>query len=348
MAYVFGLDVSGYTVVNNWNAVANQGVKFVFVKASENGYTDPQFSQHWQNAKSVGMLRGAYHFFHPEADPAHQADVFIAAVGADKGELPPVLDLESVYVNGMAIALPAGNALVSLIQVWLNRVESAFGRKPMIYTSYVFVNSQRVNAPWLVNYPLWLAQYPYQPGTTQQYQNAQNVPTPSQLMPQQPTGFQPWTFWQYSSKGQMSGFGPGQLLDFDYFNGSMDDLNKFATGSASSTTSATTTYTVQAGDTLTSIAQKLSVDLMQLISLNNAALLQPGQVLQVPASSASTSGGTSGGGTPPAPTRTYTVKAGDTLYAIAVKYGTTVQAIAAANNISNPSLISVGQVLQIP
>ena len=348
MAYVFGLDVSGYTTVNSWSAVANQGVKFVFVKASENGYTDSMFVQHWQNAKSAGMLRGAYHFFHPEADPSHQADVFIAAVGADKGELPPVLDLESVYVNGVAIALPAGNAMVSAVQVWLNKVEQAFGRKPMIYTSYVFVNSQRVSAPWLANYPLWIAQYPYQPGTTKEYQNPQNVPTPSQYMPQQPPGFQPWSFWQYSSKGQMSGFGPGQLLDFDYFNGTMDDLNKFATGSTSSTPPAATTYTVQPGDTLASIAQKLNVDLAQLTNLNNAVLIQPGEVLQVPAS-ASTSG-PSGGGTPqpPQPRAMYTVKAGDTLYAIAVKYGTTVQAIAAANNISNPNLISVGQVLKIP
>jgi lysozyme len=347
MAYVFGLDISGYTTVNNWNTVASQGVKFVFVKASENGFTDPAFGQHWQNAKNVGILRGAYHFFHPEADPAHQADVFIAAVGADKRELPPVLDLESVYVNGVAIALPAGDAMVSVVKVWLDRVESAFGRKPMIYTSYSFVNSQRISAPWLINYPLWLAQYPYQPGTTQQYQNPQNVPTPSPYMPQQPPGFQPWTFWQYSSKGQMSGFGPGQLLDFDYFNGSMDDLNKFASGSSAVTPPAAT-YTVQPGDTLASIAQKLNVDLAQLTNLNNAALIQPGEVLQIPAS-ASTSGASGGTTTTPAaPTRTYTVKAGDTLYAIAIKYGTTVQAIAAANNISNPNLISVGQVLKIP
>jgi LysM repeat protein len=42
------------------------------------------------------------------------------------------------------------------------------------------------------------------------------------------------------------------------------------------------------------------------------------------------------------------VKAGDTLYAIAVRFGTTVAAIAIANNIQNPNQISVGQVLIIP
>lgn len=45
---------------------------------------------------------------------------------------------------------------------------------------------------------------------------------------------------------------------------------------------------------------------------------------------------------------TYTVKAGDTLYAIALKYGVTVQQIATINHITNVSLIYVGQVLIIP
>jgi polysaccharide deacetylase family sporulation protein PdaB len=45
---------------------------------------------------------------------------------------------------------------------------------------------------------------------------------------------------------------------------------------------------------------------------------------------------------------TYTVKAGDTLYRIAKTYGTTVQALAEANNIANPNIIYVGQVLSVP
>ncbi|MGI6588716.1 MAG: peptidoglycan-binding protein [Peptococcia bacterium] len=44
----------------------------------------------------------------------------------------------------------------------------------------------------------------------------------------------------------------------------------------------------------------------------------------------------------------YVVQAGDTLSSIAQKFGTTVEAIARANNITNPNLIFVGQVLTIP
>lgn len=46
--------------------------------------------------------------------------------------------------------------------------------------------------------------------------------------------------------------------------------------------------------------------------------------------------------------RTYRVKPGDTLGAIAARFGTTVKELAALNGITNPSLIRVGQVLQLP
>lgn len=45
---------------------------------------------------------------------------------------------------------------------------------------------------------------------------------------------------------------------------------------------------------------------------------------------------------------THTVKSGDTLSAIALKYGTTVSALVAMNNIANANRISVGQVLNLP
>ncbi len=142
MASVFGIDVSGWVASPDWGAVSALGVKFAFVKASENTFADPKFSQHWQGSKSVGMLRGAYHFFHPETNnSAQQASTFIQAVGVDKGELPPVLDVEQVYVNGNPIAMPTGDAMLALMKQWLDPVESAFGRKPMIFASAFFLKS---------------------------------------------------------------------------------------------------------------------------------------------------------------------------------------------------------------
>jgi LysM repeat protein len=51
---------------------------------------------------------------------------------------------------------------------------------------------------------------------------------------------------------------------------------------------------------------------------------------------------------PPGTTRTYRVRSGDTLSAIAARYGTTVQVLQTLNGISDPSVIRPGQVLQLP
>ena len=331
MAYVLGIDISSYQVTSNWNAVLNQGVRFVFIKASENTTVDGQFTQSWQGARGAGMYRGAYHYFHSEVDnAAQQANTFIQKVGADKGELPPILDVEEVNNASKQDISSTGSVLLTRMKTWLDAVEAAFDRKPMIYSRYAYIQSHGMNASWLANYPFWIAQYPYMPGTTSQYSSPTNVPTPSASMPQQPAGFQQWTFWQYSGAGVLSAF--ASKVDFDYFNGSLSDLENFAGGVVSPPSA--TQYVMQAGDTLAGIAARFNVSLTDLVYLNNSVLVQPGKALTIPGTT-----------TPP---RTYTVKAGDTLTAIALKYGTTVAAIVAANNIANPNLIQVGQVLIIP
>ena len=122
--------------------------------------------------------------------------------------------------------------------------------------------------------------------------------------------------------------------------------------SSSSSTAATTagTYTVKAGDTLSAIASRYSTSSSTLASLNslsNPNLIYVGQVLKV-SSNASTSSSTSSSVNSTVTTAaSYTVKSGDTLSAIAAKYGTTYQALASANSISNPNDIYVGQVIKV-
>lgn len=113
------------------------------------------------------------------------------------------------------------------------------------------------------------------------------------------------------------------------------------TGGTTPPPTTTTTYTVKAGDTLNAIAARYNTTAAQIAAANNIAninLISIGQVLKIPGT---------GTTTPPPTTTTYTVKAGDTLYAIAIRYNTTVAKIAAANNITNANLIRVGQVLII-
>lgn len=104
----------------------------------------------------------------------------------------------------------------------------------------------------------------------------------------------------------------------------------------------TTTYVVQRGDRLQSIAARYGTTVSELARLNsilNPDLIYVGQVLKVPGP---------GAPAPPPTACTYWVKAGDTLSRIAVQYQTTVWAITIANNLANPSFIWVGQQLIIP
>ena len=130
---------------------------------------------------------------------------------------------------------------------------------------------------------------------------------------------------------------------------------KQATSSSQSTTAApakpasTATYTVKAGDTLSQIAASHGTSYQNLASLNhlsNPNEIYVGQTLKLQATTNTSTQTTTS--TPAASTNqgTYTVKAGDTLSAIAAAHGTSYEALAQANGISNPNEIYVGQTLK--
>jgi peptidoglycan endopeptidase LytE len=106
------------------------------------------------------------------------------------------------------------------------------------------------------------------------------------------------------------------------------------------------TYTVVAGDTLSGIAARFGTTweaLAQANSLSDPNLIFPGEVLQIgPGASPAPSGGGASTGT-----GSYTVVAGDTLSGIAARFGTTWEALAQANHLSDPNLIFPGEVLEL-
>ncbi len=338
MATVPGIDVSYWDAGIDWPKVRATGQRFVFVKATEaDSYADPTFDDNWRGAKTAGLLRGAYHFFRSNIDPKKQATKFIDYVKSmgDNGELPPVLDLETN--DGQT-----KDKVIARAKIWLDLVEAAFNRKPIIYSGQYFLQDYFIETgggppAWAKDYPLWLAQYP------------NNYVDGSQ--PYLPRGWYKWTFWQYSEKGVVNGI--NAKVDLNLFNGTLEELYKLSGVEVVTEKPKTPQkHIVAAGDSFESIANKYGVTVRELVAAN-PQLLKTGDQLTVPVAVAipSDSGGSTGstsGSGPTSPQRTHAVKPGDTLTSIAIKYGTTVAAIASANNITNINNITVGQLLYIP
>ncbi|PJF22239.1 MAG: hypothetical protein CUN56_07030 [Phototrophicales bacterium] len=101
------------------------------------------------------------------------------------------------------------------------------------------------------------------------------------------------------------------------------------------------TYVVQPGDTLQSIAAKYNTSWEAIAARNgiiNPNTIYRGQLLYIPRPGSNIN----------ATVRTYTVKPGDTLRDIALRYNTTVEGLVQANNITSNSIIYPGQVLTLP
>ncbi len=266
MANPQGIDVSHYQGDVDWQAVRAAGMEFAFAKATQGtGYVDPRFSRNWQAMKAAGLRRGAYHFFEAGDDPTAQADHFVATVGTlGPDDLAPVVDVE----RGGGIPSAAS------VQAWLDPVEQATGRKPIIYVSPSFANDHLGSG--FGAYPLWVADW--------------NV-----AQPQLPHGWSTWTFWQYADKGAVAGI----EVDHDYHNGPFGD----ALAPAGSTTAPVTppaptpaptpspsgssgrTYRVMAGDTLSGIAARFGTTVAAIATLNGIAdpnLIHVGQELKIP------------------------------------------------------------------
>ena len=116
---------------------------------------------------------------------------------------------------------------------------------------------------------------------------------------------------------------------------------------AARTRSSATTYTVRRGDTLAKVAVKLGSDIEALARINGLKKpyrLTPGQVLKGPGAA----GKAAGKVTPPkASPETYVVQRGDTLFAIANRLGTTVEALRSANGLGRSSALMAGAKLRV-
>jgi lysozyme len=158
--------------------------------------------------KAAGLLRGAYHFYEPADDPVAQAEHFLSTVSLASGDLPPVLDVETLGASAAE--------LWSGVATWLQTVQTATGRQPLLYIAPGFWNESSPDLA-LASYPLWLADYAAQPTL--------------------PNGWTTWHFWQHSETGSVPGV--SNAVDLDLFNGTLFQLQEWLGLAVASTTTTT-------------------------------------------------------------------------------------------------------------
>ena len=190
-ARALGIDVSNYQTVSDWDAVYAAGKRFAFVKATEGGtYTNPQFAAQMNGASDGGVLAGAYHFARPNSNTAAtEASKFLSVAGdyAKAGWLRPVLDIETSSLSKAATS--------AWVNDWCNRVASATGVRPLVYT-YVSFAADKLDST-VTQWSPWIASY-----------NGRDPLTSA------PSGTAPWTswsFWQYSQTGRVAGITSGDV-----------------------------------------------------------------------------------------------------------------------------------------
>jgi lysozyme len=195
-----GIDVSYHQETIQWQRVRRAGVLFAFIRASDGAtFKDPLFEKNWGGAARVGIMRGAYQYFRPDESATAQADVMIAMLARDRGELPPVIDVE--YDGGKS-----PKQIARAIETWVERVRQKLGVEPIIYTGPDFWRT-RVGGADFTAQPLWLAHYTA---------GCPTVPSP----------WTAWTFWQHTDRGKVPGI--TVPVDLDVFAGTFSDLQEFA------------------------------------------------------------------------------------------------------------------------
>lgn len=213
MAYARGIDVSHHQGTFDWaGAKSKHDLSFAFAKATEGqGWRDSEFKRNWQQMRSHGLVRGAYHFARPGGNVINNVTNFLSAIdeagGLENDDLV-VLDLETTD------DVPSAD-VGSWARIWCAEVAARTDKKPIIYTGYWFIEggTRHLRVQGLGEYPLWIAYWPDR-GVWWPEGQEPRVPEPWK------SAGSTWTFWQHSDSSN--------VLDLNVFNGSPTQLREFA------------------------------------------------------------------------------------------------------------------------
>lgn len=199
-----GIDVSHHQGIFPWEVVKRQnpvGLDFAFVRAGQGLVQDTQWIRNASECRRLDIPFGAYHFLRSDTSAAAQAS-FFAGLLEDAGlSLPAVVDVE----KNVDDTYPTNAQVGEFVEVF----QTLSAHPLIIYTSQSAWGAATGGATWAGRdgLGLWVAHY-----TTA-------------AKPLLPAGWGDWLFWQYTSKGSLSGHTGS--LDFNRFNGNVTQLRQY-------------------------------------------------------------------------------------------------------------------------
>lgn len=286
---------------------------FVIVKATQGtGYVNPDCDRAVQQCIKLGKCWGVYHYIGGQGAVA-EADYFVDNIKGYIGHGLIAVDWEKFQNSAW------GN--VAYLDTLVARVIERTGIKPMIYAQASVYNQVAAIAK-KHDCGLWIAQY------------ANDKPTAYQANPWN-EGAYTCAIRQYSSVGRLGGWNGN--LDLDKFYGDDAAWRKYA-GASGTPAPAPKPVDPLAGKSDAQLADEVIAGKFGDGDARKRALGSRYAAVQAIVNQKLGGGHKS---------RTYTVRAGDTLSGIAARYGTTWQHLQQINGIRNANLIRVGQVLRI-
>lgn len=313
-----GIDVSEWQGRINYAEVAASGIEVVYIRASEGtGYIDPYFRENYEQAKANGLKTGFYHYVTARTteEARQEANFFVSNIKGTEPDCKLAMDFE-VFGN------LSKEEINEISEVFLETVEELSGKECVIYSD-AYNARETFSEELAEKYAIWVADY----------------------FVEEPANNGKWSFWvgfQYSDRGRINGISGN--VDRDYFTNGilLNDTSKIPENTTEDTEQKFEYITVKRGDTLSQIARQYNTSYQYLARINdiqNPNLIYVGETLKVPVFDNNTINDTSH--------RLYIVKRGDTLTKIAQEYDTTIEDIVELNDIANPNLIYVGEVLRI-
>lgn len=310
-----GIDVSSNNGGIDWETVKAVGVEFAIIRigygSDLKSQDDTQAIRNMKECDRLGIPYGVYLYSYALGidEALSEARHALRMVDGYNPALGVWFDMEDADGYKKKHGIDVYNSrelLTNICKTFCSMVQEA-GYKTGIYANKNYWDNVLL-ADRLTDYPVWLAHW--------------GITEPSM----------PCLMWQYTSDGEIAG--SSERTDINEYYGELP-----GTEEPEEAEPAGDTYTVQAGDCLSVIAQSLGVDMGELAEINgieNVNLIYPGQVLTIP------------GASMPAE-NAYTVQSGDTLWGIAERIygnGSRYTELAEKNGIEDPALIYPGQVIR--